>query len=307
VNAPVTGLPAALVRRARGTWTWFTQQFAAEGFFDLLAATTILALLLHLDAARRLEEIITIVCVAGLVDRRLARQAVFWFLLTALLAINHVLLWDILDNHKYLQTYWCLAMGTACLLPDRRTAAALNARLLIGLCFLFATAWKLLSPEFTDGAFFHFTMLTDRRFSGFTDLIGGVPAAVTAANDAAIQRLLAPYGGTEIVTLVDSPRVALLASAMTWWTIAIEGTIALVYLAPERWRLSRFRDAALLLFMLTTYAVATVVGFGRLLAVMGLAQSENRMGVERAAYVTCFLLLPLFEFPFAKLIRLILQ
>jgi len=70
---------------------------------------------------------------------------------------------------------------------------------------------------------------------------------------------------------------------------------ALVYVAP--------RDLVLLLFMFSTYPVASVVGFGRLLAVMGLAQTRDYLNVERTVYLGCFLLLPLLEFPFARFIR----
>jgi hypothetical protein len=66
------------------------------------------------------------------------------------------------------------------------------------------------------------------------------------------------------------------------------------------------RDLVLLLFMFSTYPVATVVGFGRLLAVMGLAQTRNYLRVERAVYLGCFLLMPLYEFPFVRLIRTVL-
>ena len=55
--------------------------------------------------------------------------------------------------------------------------------------------------------------------------------------------------------------------------------------------------------MFSTYPVATVVGFGRLLALMGLAQTRNFLGVERVVYVACFLLMPLYEFPFVGAIR----
>ena len=55
--------------------------------------------------------------------------------------------------------------------------------------------------------------------------------------------------------------------------------------------------------MVSTYPVATVVGFGRVLAVMGMAQTPNRFGVERPLYLLLFLILPLFRFPFARVFR----
>jgi hypothetical protein len=40
-----------------------------------------------------------------------------------------------------------------------------------------------------DGSFFHFVLLTDPRFSGFSNLVG-VPADVAAANIDALQGLM---------------------------------------------------------------------------------------------------------------------
>lgn len=69
-------------------------------------------------------------------------------------------------------------MGVSRLSLVNPAAVALTARWLIGLCFLFATLRKLFAPEFMDGSFFHFVLLTGPRFSGFSNLVGGVPADV---------------------------------------------------------------------------------------------------------------------------------
>ena len=179
----------------------------------------------------------------------------------------------------------------------------LNARWLIGLSFLFATFWKLFSSEFLDGSFFRFTLLVDPRFRGFSDLVGGVPAAVTAANADALQSLTRPNSDIGIIQLADAPRIANLAKFLSFWTVGIEGSIALLFLVPDKYRVGPARDLLLLAFMFSTYPVATVVGFGRLLAVMGLAQTRNYLRIERAIYLGCFLLMPLLEFPFVRLIR----
>ena len=275
----------------------------AERVFELAGIMTLVLTLLHLVSTPRLREVILIVAAAGLLDRRLLARAGYWFVLTGLFVLNHALLWHVLDNHKWLLTYWCLALGVSRLQPDARQALSSNARWLVGLCFLFATLSKLLSPEYLDGTFFEFTLLTDRRFSGFADLVGGVPADVTGANISAIRELTRPYGSTEMVQLQDAPRIASLALVLSYWTIAVEATIAVLFLLPARRGTGMVRDAALLLFILSTYPVATVVGFGRVLAVLGLAQTSNRLGLERGLYLACFLLLPFYRFPFARVIR----
>jgi hypothetical protein len=293
----------AIQAHAARFWETAAEAFDDERLFRIVGTMTALLVMLQVANAPRLEEILAIGAAAGILLPRLMHQPMYWFGLCAILAVNHVQLWATLDNHQYLITYWCLAMGTSQLLPSTRGALITNARLLIGLCFLFATVWKFLSGEFIDGTFFHFTLLTDRRFSGFADLVGGVPAEVTAANIAAIDTLTRPYGDVELIQLEDSPRMGVLALFLAVWTVAIEGMLAVLFLAPLRERLAPLRDGVLLLFMVSTYPVATVVGFGRVLAVMGLAQSPNRLGIERPLYLLLFLVLPLFRFPFARVFR----
>lgn len=287
----------------RSAVRWLEPLFEDGQLLDLLGVMTLLVCVLHLVSLPEFDDAIYIAAVAGILDRRVLRSAWYWFLLTAVFAVNHALLWHTLDNHKYLLTYWCLALGISRLQPDSLRVAAVNGRLLIGLCFLFATVSKLLSPEYLDGSFFHYTLLADSRFSGLSDIVGGVTGEMRSDNIAAIRDLALPYGALDSVTLQDGPRVALLAGVMTWWTIAVEGSIALLFLLPERLRITRVRDVCLLLFMFTTYPVATVVGFGRLLAVGGLAQTRNTLGVERALYLAAFVLLPAYKFPFASIFR----
>jgi hypothetical protein len=293
----------AIQAHAARFWETAAEAFDDERLFRIVGTMTALLVMLQVANAPRLEEILAIGAAAGILLPRLMHQPMYWFGLCAILAVNHVQLWATLDNHQYLITYWCLAMGTSQLLPSTRGALITNARLLIGLCFLFATVWKFLSGEFIDGTFFHFTLLTDRRFSGFADLVGGVPAEVTAANISAIDTLTRPYWDVELIQLEDSPRMGVLALFLAVWTVAIEGMLAVLFLAPLRERLAPLRDGVLLLFMVSTYPVATVVGFGRVLAVMGLAQSPNRLGIERPLYLLLFLVLPLFRFPFARVFR----
>jgi hypothetical protein len=172
---------------------------------------------------------------------------------------------------------------------------------LIGLCFLFAALWKGISGDFLDGSFFHYTFLTDPRFRGVTEAVGGVPPAVFRENERAISDLNRFDSLLMAVHLQDTPRLIWLAQFFTWWTVAIEGLIALMFLWPEGKSISRWRDLALIVFVLSTYSVATVVGFGWLLIVMGLTQVSFRVKYLRPAYLIMFLLLPIYEIPFWKL------
>jgi hypothetical protein len=120
---------------------------------DVIAAMTLLLLLLHTEPEKYLRVPVTVLSTAGLLYRPLARKASFWFVVTAVLAAGHFTLWHLIDNHKYLMTYWCLALACSLLMEDPRQALAFNARLLTGLCFFFAVLWKATSPDFLDGSF----------------------------------------------------------------------------------------------------------------------------------------------------------
>jgi len=55
--------------------------------------------------------------------------------------------------------------------------------------------------------------------------------------------------------------------------------------------ISKFRDIFLIIFCVTTYAVATVQGFGWLLIAMGVAQSDPGKWKIRIAYIAVYVLI----------------
>ena len=67
--------------------------------------------------------------------------------------------------------------------------------------------------------------------------------------------------------------------------------MALSFLWPLERGISKFRDIFLIIFCVTTYAVATVQGFGWLLIAMGVAQTEPGRWKTRIAYVVIYALI----------------
>jgi hypothetical protein len=59
----------------------------------------------------------------------------------------------------------------------------------------------------------------------------------------------------------------------------------------------------LLLFLFTTYVFAPVIGFGWVLAIMGIAQTDSRRAGIPGLYVVVFLLLQMYRIPWAKLVN----
>ena len=92
-------------------------------------------------------------------------------------------------------------------------------------------------------------------------------------------------------TPVLPARFLWLAGFATFWTLGSEALLAAAFLWPGAGGLARWRDGALLLFCASTYAVATIEGFGWLLIAMGVAQCDPGRRRWRTLYLTLFALI----------------
>jgi hypothetical protein len=230
------------------------------------------------------------------------RRPWLWFALAGLSGLRVLLDWQLADNHAYLLAYWCLAVALALLLRDRNLLAV-NGRLLIGLVFAFATLWKLLSPDFLDGTFLRVTMVVDDRFEGFARLAGGLePAQRDVLQDRLLRHQDIVLPATPEMP-VPPMRFLRLATFSTWGVLLLEAALALAFLWPLGRGPSRTRDGLLMIFCATTYAVATVEGFGWLLVSMGIAQTTSGRHRTRLLYLATFILIFLYrEIPWADLL-----
>lgn len=223
-----------------------------------------------------------------------------WAGVAGVVGVSTALNWTTADNHKYLLTYWCIAV--ACTLSvdsNRIRVLAANGRWLVGLVMLFGALWKLASPTYRSGSFFEFAFLTDDRFAAFVSSLTSMTKAQLSENAARLALLTSGYAdgiNPQSQEMHFEPGVRMLAQFTTWWTVLIEGTCAAAFLLPK-WKYSKLlRHGSLLLFALTTYLIVPVAGFGCLLLIMGLAQCEPDDKKTRWAYVglfTCVLAAPI--------------
>jgi hypothetical protein len=233
----------------------------------------------------------------ALIFPSLRTRPALWAFLGTAVGASAFINWESTDNHKYLLAYWCLAVTLSLTVDDQPGYLARCARLLIGVSFAIAVLWKLRSPDFVDGNFFRIQLLTDHRFVAVASWVGGMPVEVVRDRQALWSSLgtitdVSQFKGFDLEV---PARLSTVAVAMTWWTLFIEVWIALAFLVPGRMWLGRFRDIPLLVFAISTYAVATVLGFGYLLLAMGLCQAHSARA--RAAYVAAFIVLFAFEIP----------
>jgi hypothetical protein len=242
-----------------------------------------------------------IVCGVGLLVPRLLRDVRLWGSVTALTVWPIFWNWPFSDNHDYLRCFVALAVTLALGARTPERTLQLSARLLLAGTFGFATLWKLgLSPDFVDGTFFRVALLTDGRFADLAVLVGGASWETLDAFDAALRGFLGGGGGAWPVAFVEPAALRPLALGLTVFTGAIEAAITIAFLWP---RFASARNPLLILFGLTTFAFATVRGFGWLLMTLGLMQCERRAPVARAGYVaTLFLIEAYRQVPWSRML-----
>ena len=246
----------------------------------------------------------------GVVFRSWLVRPQFWYIVATLLGATVYLTWESSDNHKYLFVYWCLALCCAFSLPRReqQEGLALASRWLIGLCMLLATVWKLATPQYTSGTFFQYELLCDGRLQSLASWLGGVSTESLATNRELRDLLQTGHLrglSIDVVSLTGSPRIEWLAQAMTWWTVGIEGTLAALFLAPDRPRIRTLRNAALLFFAATTYFVAPVRGFGWMLMLLGMGQCRDDQRGWRLAYLAALVLIQAYTLPVGAIVGLV--
>jgi hypothetical protein len=269
---------------------------------DLALALTLLDLLLRPVGDWTLRPFILIIAAFGLLIPGQLRNPALWLLLALLTGLRVVVDWPLPDNHAYLLFYWCLAISLALLSGNTPDCLALNARLLVGLVFAFATLWKLgLSTDYADGRFFRVTMLVDSRFEGFAQLVGGLtPEGFQELRGFVEQHVDGAFPDQGAVP-EETSRFKWVARVTAWWNIVIDGAIAIAFLWPIGRGISTIRHSLLLFFCVTTFAIATVEGFGWLLIAMGVAQCSVERQTVRLLYLGTFGLIVFYrEVPWAE-------
>ncbi len=82
---------------------------------------------------------------------------------------------------------------------------------------------------------------------------------------------------------------------MAAWTLVIESLVAILYLLPTRFSLSRWAEPALIVFILSTYVLAPVVGFGWVLILLAMASTTLPRPIAHVLYPLAFVTLVAFQ------------
>lgn len=258
---------------------------------------TLLLLMLYGSTSWVLDVPLRILCGILLICTPLLTSRLLWIVIAASVVWVNAGDWYSIDNHKYLITYWSLVAVLAVGSSDPDRVCATNARILLGLCFLFAVIWKFLAGQYLDGSFLQYTLLKDSRIEAMAMGLGGTTRDGLIENRALIQTLRAyPSDGLSIA-LNAAPGVRILALVLSYWTLLIEGAVAVAFLTPSRFRWVRWRDMLLITFIATTYFILPVTGFAFALALLGFAQCEPERKAMRVTYLLLFVAIQLTRIP----------
>lgn len=226
-----------------------------------------------------------IVLIASILSHKCRRSPAFWLAIALLWSPRLIVDWYHNEDHVYFGVYWVTAFALALWGPHQEDVLERSARLLIGLAFGIAVMWKLFVPQFADGSLLHYKLLFDYRFRGMvTEPLGGLTPQQNKWNHTAGDQLNRGDLDPPQATLQFPNRVTWFAVFLTVWTVAIEALLAVLFLLPKsRWT-NRWRDPTLILFLISTYLVAPVMGFASLFTTMGIAQAPRQSGAIRLAY-----------------------
>ena len=226
---------------------------------------------------------------------RIATHYAFWLVITILLAFIYLPEWYKIDNHEYLIIYWSLSLAVALYSATPKETLQKTAALLLGLCFFFATFWKVITPEFMNGSFFQFLLAGgDTRFHEFSMMISGMDKEMISSNRSIFYSLKEGNFVYTFVLLELTEHLHLKALTLTWSTIILEGAIALLFLINTKMDSPYLKHGVLILFIVTTYPVAPVISFGLLLVCIGISQSKNHK--IKFLYIVIFTFLHLLKF-----------
>lgn len=290
--------PAALHDAGRGPAAAVLSPHAS-----LVLRVTALTLLVHGSTSNLLEVALRIACGVMLAVPGLLACWGLWVAVVGAIAYLNLAQWFSIDNHKYLIMYWALACCLAVATPaDAEEILRRNARLMVGICFALAVAWKLYAGEYLDGSFIQHVFLTDSRVSVPVSALLDIHLTDLQANRVLSGYLASWPADGRSITLNSSATLAATALAASAWTLLIESAVALFWLLPRPAQgklraAAAARDVSLIVFILTTYVLLPVVGFATALSLLGLAATEPNRPRTRLAYLCLVLAVQLTSIP----------
>ncbi len=285
-----------------------------EEYFDLSLIMTLLMFLYVINDIPLYSVIIPLFSFSGILFKSIRQSILFWVLMLMYLSYFYVISGTsvYVPNHKYLYAFFNLIIVIS-LYAKKKTSDwfeiyKISAQYMIGFVFLLATIGKFLAPEFLNGSFFEFTLLTDPRFFGFTSLVGNIDDASLFIGLDEFSNMQSSNDINAVVQLQSPTNLQSLGLFLSYWTIFIEASIAITFLVKYNTFIGKYRNWVLLVFIITTYPIATVYGFAILLILLALitVSNVNNKITWQILFIIIFILVPLMRFPFFSLLKMLM-
>lgn len=199
----------------------------------------------------------------------IATRSVTWWLMALAWFGALVLAPERMEDHVPLFMVWLVALAVCLRRPDEEfvAAAAFQARMLIGVTFAAAVAWKLWFGTYLNGVTLWMYMVADDRFQPLATGVGLSEEAIEATRQG-ISRLLTGSGAAVPLEASDLTVSAIVVVSVL--TLVLEAVIALSHLAPDSSRLAHLRLPSIVVFGVVTYGTVPVVPFAALLALLAM-------------------------------------
>jgi hypothetical protein len=262
---------------------------------------TLVLLILYGATSVFVQVPLRIVCASMLIFPSLVAHSFLWWTVVVILVVGNGRDWYLIDNHKYLITYWAVACALTLEQRDGLAAVRIVARLLVGLVFAFACAWKVIGGGYLDGSFFEFTLLTDSRLQRVAATVSGAPLSeIIAVGEA--YRFLGRYAGDGAAMSLPDTGTSLrfLALSLSWLGLFIEFCVAVSHLLPNA-RLRIWRHVTLVAFIALTYFLLPVIAFAFVLTVLGFAQCSDDDNELKMGYLALLAWMQLSLIPWQRL------
>lgn len=280
-----------------------------DNILNLALLMLLVIFLVYMKDNGYLSIFMPVILIPGLLFSAVRQNKFFW-LLVSLMGCTFYLVLDLVGyvpNHKHIFAYVILAVTLSMFIKEKVHPLDFmkhQSKIIIGLCFLFATTGKFMAPEFLNGSFFEFTNTTDPRFFGFSTLIGGVDMHALQQNEANLNAIVNTINPLFSFPVNGVEQIHTWGFLISYWTIFIEGMIAISFCLPSRFLIAKYRNVFLVTFIITTYPIATVTGFAIILTALGFIQSvkDNKLSLVSYFYLAVYVLLPLNLFPFTRLL-----
>ena len=271
-------LKAKVGHHLKGLQTQHTGRFGGNFFIDLsgqdntniVFRISLILLIFFGFSDGFFSDTFPILALVPLAFPRLIASQSLWFFL-AIISITSLLhSWAWADNHKYLTVYWICTLGVVAHLKESEQFNVMkkSSHTLLFICMFFAVVQKTISPTYLSGDFFEYQLLIDRRFELLLKTFAGLSDIDMVHNQSALRSVLGDQN-LDIYQLRSNSKVEMLAQILTWVNY-IEQLLFCFLIPLARFKLmNQFKHSLLLIFILGTYAIAPVIGFGWLICILG--------------------------------------